>query len=233
MKGLTWPVWFPYPTAWVRGYVVMSIFTYLFGLTLIQVLEGVTTKREAASGIIFSFVVSWLAVFPMVAYLHHWLMLIIYWVSGWWPSGFPGYGRLVEVGGVVKGKGCQWPGWVSWREGLNSVIVVPVVVFIWGLLLIPLGFGLKRDDLPGLPLSLWVVLVSMAAYAYHYDILVRRWRAAKKRPVSKGVNRGSVKSVDPVEQELGRLKLKHQPLSEGMTRVDHKEKPSHPTDHNP
>lgn len=168
---MRWPVCFPYPISWLRAFAA-SLLTIAFGLSLRLTgfwgLIFVIITDQLLPSIILVAVGLTAPVF-LVAYTHHLL---------WGRSDYRQF---------------RWiPRGVSWREGLNALIVIVIASLISAIILLPFADCYAvNGDVDCLPLTeaqlqfALVVWFTTAAYLYQYDYLIRCRRASRLK--SKGI----------------------------------------------
>jgi hypothetical protein len=113
-KGFKWAFWIPYPTSWLKAFILTFIFVvivYLFGV------QGRTGKSLAylssnPSTLAISGLISALSPIPIISFIHHFLHLFI---GNLIPS--------IQAPEVGKVKGFM-PKLIIWWEGLYGWLVI-------------------------------------------------------------------------------------------------------------
>lgn len=211
-----WPKWLPYPISWIRAFALNSVLIVLFWSRI---------PFRHSSSVVIALVSAWVAV-PFLFAFFHWAVAA---VAEFLLVRLPVHPNLSTVRQYLGDRlpELQRP---HWREGLNAFIVALVAflasAFIVSFVPVPskeiayeYDMYLLRRSMLRLSIDLMpIAMVIIAAYLYQYDLLVRRWRAAKtsaKSQPQKPVRRSPVASPpDPVEQELNQMKF-----GSGMTRT--------------
>lgn len=180
---MRWPVHFPYPISWLRAFTALFL-TVGFGFSLrLTGFWGLifTTITGRLLPLIVLMAVGLIIPVFLVAYTHHLL---------WGRSDYRRFRWLPRA--------------VSWREGLNALIVIVVASLISTIVLMPfIGCYIANDDIDCLPPTeqqlqfALVIWLTTAAYLYQYDYLIRHRRASKlklkvpqlSKPGSSGKNK--------------------------------------------
>lgn len=227
-----WPIWFPYPISWLRAAWVLSAFicTVQTVFTKELLAKTINTEHSLESTLVIYAVLillCWLSQFLIIA-IYHWIFvtLVHFLITSWWPSWLVGYERL-----QVNKRKPNWKKLIdSVREGLNAIIVLLVLGLVaWivcrfvfnHVLLLSLIADWCRSRLleqegfePQVRIVAFISL-SIGAYLYQYDFLVRRWRTSRKlaRTVGKGAKvqtksqkQNSSQRSLTIEEELDQLK---------------------------
>lgn len=178
-----WPVWFPYPISWARACANIAVFSAIM--------------QSAAPSIRRSDEASDLVSIILAALVLHFFGIVL------------GHHCIIKL---VKQKSNWFPGWLSWREGLNGSIILilellstSIFVGFLAVSINPYSANAGRNFL----LMTMAFLIAVAAYLYHYDFLVRERRNAKmaNRQTSKQKKSSlSPQTLDPIELELDRLR---------------------------
>ena len=188
-----WPAWFPYPSSWVRAFLVMMLIA-LLGVSLrFTGFWGLVISSTSGNVIPFLFLglIGFSAPFLLVAYTHNF---------------------------IWKKAPVRWPHWLpspaSLKEGLTAMIVMVVSIAADLITLVPfMACALRGDQFVCSPLTdaqttlATTVLFVSAAYLYQYDYLVRRRRSHRKQQRATTLTSPKVPSaIDPLEAELNQLR---------------------------
>ena len=184
MHQSLWPLWLPFPISWARACANVAVFS--------MIAQGVVTsarKVDEPTDLIPIVLAGLLLHFVIIMLGHHCITKLISKKSNW------------------------FPGWLSWREGLNGSIVLVVELFSTTIFVVflaatidPSSSEAGRNFIKGV-LAFFVLV---AAYLYHYDFLVRQRRLTRRRGQknhkSPTVVSAPAVSVDPIELELNQLR---------------------------
>lgn len=196
-----WSKWLPYPSSWLRAFVVVNSFKFLLPKTVPNIFINISL-----SGILlFSIAICWLIHLPIVAYYHHVFTLILSRLKTWYPIWLFGYAKIQQRLVAVRIRS-PWPGLTSWQEGLNALIVLLITFPIGVIIYIPLYMQyLSLEKLRSDPIYATTICVIVAAYLYQYDFCVRQHRATRKAAQE---NKRKQPPVDPIDIEIDQLRIR-------------------------
>ncbi|MDB9510616.1 hypothetical protein PN499_05420 [Kamptonema animale CS-326] len=211
MKKSRWPKGFPYPVSWLRAIALVESISFWLHLG-----EPFATTPEGTERLI---IFAWLIqVFVMAGYRYV-AALLTHLAAMWWPKSFPGYQCLQTRAERIK-LGSFWSiSREEWREGVNALIVsflatvfttvlaVIFVVFISGSDAETVLNFQDAEHLEEQTSALAGIWLAFALALYEYDRWVRDRKLTKSRkPRARSVKPSA--PIDPVEQELNKLKAK-------------------------
>ncbi len=119
-KGFRWAVWFPYPTSWLKAFILMLILSLIIYISDVQdrIGDSLAHITRSTAVLIISGLISILSPIPIVSFIHHFLHLCI--------------GNLMptiqspEIGKVTG----LSPKFISWWEGLYAWLVIALSTII-------------------------------------------------------------------------------------------------------
>jgi hypothetical protein len=170
MKIPSWPVWFPYPISWLRGFVLSGSFTFFLVI-------GGRSEVSNTDNFLNELTVAWLVQPFLFTFFHYLTAATIEAAITGLPSQTPNYDRIHQWLTSKRSSGI----WRHWKEGLNAF----VALFFGFFFLLFVG-GLTMT-MPGDRVSsMWKVIITLSslpvatAYLYQYDLWARQRRAAKQ-----------------------------------------------------
>jgi hypothetical protein len=113
-KGFHWAFWFPYPTSWLKAFILTFIFLLIVYLFDVQDRSGKSLAylSNSSSVLVISGLISILSPIPIISFIHHFLHLFI--------------GNLIpaiQAPEVGKVRGFI-PKIISWWEGLYGWLII-------------------------------------------------------------------------------------------------------------
>jgi hypothetical protein len=179
MHPSLWPLWLPFPISWARAGANVAVFSAVAKGVIQSALEV-----DEPEDIIPIVLAGLLLHFAIIVLGHHCITKLINKKSAW------------------------FPGWLSWREGINGSIVLVVELLSTSLFVVFLAVTIDSTESEAGRIFVLRVLAFffiVAAYLYHYDFLVRQRRAARlARKYSTAMS--APVPVDPVDVELNQLR---------------------------
>ena len=179
---MQWPVWMPYPHAWLRA----------FGLTIwLSITGSITGFWGGGLGVVLSEISG------------HWELLIIFGLLGILsPFILLSYGHHLLWGKAEDGYPRWLPSKPSLKEGAYALVVVLVATTVGAILVLPFvdwHYTYYRHS----ALANWftVLWLTSAAYVYHVLLLLRKRRATQLVIPEPGQPK-----VDDIDVELNRLR---------------------------
>lgn len=201
MKSL-WPKWIPYPVSIIRSALVCGVFLSFVRMGVFSVSEESLylyySQGQLPDEFIGAIFLGWILVFPVVAFLHHWV------------SGF-----LEEE--YYQNHNPFTPSWKSLKEGATALFVESVAfIILW--LVLPVSvvkvFGLVVG-----------ILFASMAYLYHIGYIFREWRAdrraikAERKAARRKANEEARAAKELAQAEKRALKSRRQPAIAPSTGV--------------
>lgn len=177
-----WPVWLPFPISWVRSLANLFVFSAVTHTATHSLLNSL--REGESSGVLWSK----LQIHTLICLLLHFFCMVL--------------GHHCVVRRLIDKQDAWWPGWLSWREGVNASIVVVVELMGTGIFILFLGTVFPPQTIEQKRIFIGLIgfaLVTIAAYLYHYDFLVRRHRAAKLAAKLSQAGNGKRVSKAPVK----------------------------------
>lgn len=181
MQQSLWPIWLPFPISWARASANVAVFS-----TIAQGVAASARKVDEPEDMIPIVLVGLFLHFAIIVLGHHCIAKLKGRKSGW------------------------FPGWQSFREGINGSIVLVVELLSTSIFVIFLAAAIdpySNDAGKNFVATVLAFFVIVAAYLYHYDFLVRRRRTTRQaRKYLRVVSNSNPAPVDPVEVELNQLR---------------------------
>lgn len=164
-KKSFWPRWFPYPISWIKAFVLLFLFSltiwllYFLGLWTMLISETFATIKPLLG---FLIAIPFIQVI-LIAYFYH--------IFGIWKK----YITLPR-----KWPRC-FPTWISWREGINGIIIIIISTLFSILIMMPWIYyhrnNVYKINNPKIAEIITLIWFVSSAYIYHYDYLIREWYA--------------------------------------------------------
>lgn len=168
-KKSWWPVWFPYPIAWLRTLMLLGVQTLLVGLVRVAGVWGVILSAIGgdANFTALSILITLALLLPFIltAYLHHFLFGKS---PAKWPKALPSPSSL--------------------REGGTALAVFLFAWIIDIVLILPFALECSSpacenyEILINTAVGLWILT---ATYLYHWDYLIRQKRQERNNSAKK------------------------------------------------
>jgi len=216
-----YPTWFPYPTSWLKAFVlalfltissVVFIFTHIFGYLVARLIQSPELL------VIFA-ILAVLSPIPAIAFTHHLFHRLL---AKFIPS--------IQAPEIGKPQGF-WPGLISWWEGLfgwlvialSTLISISILIFIMPLFDLDYGniddyyyywhnyywdyyyFNYRNE----LTLCIEVIWIICAAIIYQIEYLFKQkiiFSYANSNSKSSQPNPQLKESPESIETELNRLR---------------------------
>jgi len=203
--NLHWPVWFPYPTSWLKALTLV-----MFLRVIIFVIEKagkvsyniISFTKSLELAVVLSILII-LAPIPVIAFTHNFLHLII--------SQFISKIQAPEIG-KIKG---FFPGLISWWEGLYGwlvIIISGLIAFLFCTLFLPIfNINYNQPIIYYTEYQRYIIglfgffYISVGSVIYHLEYLVKRRYISvyclNKEPITNKNN-----TVSEVQTELNKLR---------------------------
>ncbi len=119
-KDFRWAVWFPYPTSWLKAFVLTLILSLIIYISDVQdrIGDSLAHITRSTAVLIISGLISILSPIPIVSFIHHFLHLCI--------GNFMPTIQAPEIGKVTGFS----PKLISWWEGLYAWLVIALSTII-------------------------------------------------------------------------------------------------------
>ncbi|MEP0855976.1 hypothetical protein [Trichocoleus sp. DQ-U1] len=214
LPNLRWYAWFPYPSSWLKAFVLILLMSGLTAIVRMTNTVGYVTARIVDSPSLFSVfgILALLSPIAAIAFAHHFLHLFI---NQFFPS--------IQAPEVGKIQGLR-PGLLSWWEGLYgwlAIVLATLITLILFIFFLPL-FNLSYNTLyvnnnrwsETIQAIIAVFWISSAAFIYQIDFLMKQRLISiysfnnKAGSVSSNLDLNSEIEVDRSRGDIGITKMR-------------------------